>query len=477
MFVFHLLYRGEDHAGREAPFRVDYSRLAELRSLLKKEVPFITLTATATKSTKNIIINSLCMKGCVEILANPNRPSTRYSVAVIDIDDLYSSFRWLIEQLQNHNVNTPKVVFFCRQKQHMRDLFELFSVCLGGKAYYMPTDTEPKDDRSRLFAMYHKMTDKHVKRTIEKEFCKPNGSVRVLFCSIAFGMGVNVRNIYLDIHLGPSGDIDDYLQETGRVGRDTSQISHAVLLKFKGCTASKNITKEMKCYINNDTMCRREILLRAFGHTSEDRVLHACCDICARNCKCLCDCKKNDCTCSTKCLHNEYLSEMEKHLLNICQENAASKSTAKVNNVTQKNAARLRTYLFDLRLTLTSSSGTSNASNEVNLLTGIDITTGYSKSLIDSIVKNINYIKDKSYLSDNFPFFSNEHVKRTWEIIELVLDNNDSDDDDDDESDNVINETYPDSVQVCNSETGYSSHCNSINSDNSTEEFSEESDY
>jgi hypothetical protein len=89
-------------------------------------------------------------------------------------------------------------------------------------------------------------------------------------------------------------------------------------------------------------------------------------------------------------------------------------------------------------------------------------------------VKNINYIKDKSYLSDNFPFFSNEHVKRTWEIIELVLDNNDSDDD---ESDNVINETYPDSVQVCNSETGYSSPCNSINSDNSTEEFSEESDY
>ena len=72
MFVFHLLYRGEYHAGREAPFRVDYSRLAELRSLLKKEVTFITLTVTATKSTKNIIINSLCMKGCVEILANPN---------------------------------------------------------------------------------------------------------------------------------------------------------------------------------------------------------------------------------------------------------------------------------------------------------------------------------------------------------------------------------------------------------------------
>ena len=46
------------------------------------------------------------------------------------------------------------------------------------------------DDRSRLFAMYHKKTHSDVKKTVETQFCKEDGSVRVVFCTIAFGMGV-----------------------------------------------------------------------------------------------------------------------------------------------------------------------------------------------------------------------------------------------------------------------------------------------
>ena len=51
--------------------------------------------------------------------------------------------------------------------------------------------------------MYHKKTDKLVKGTIETEFCKENGTVRVVFCTIAFGIGVNVEDAYNGIHLGP----------------------------------------------------------------------------------------------------------------------------------------------------------------------------------------------------------------------------------------------------------------------------------
>ena len=39
----------------------------------------------------------------------------------------------------------------------------------------------------------------------------PSGSCRVLFATIAFGMGINISNIFLVIHLGPPSDIDDYL--------------------------------------------------------------------------------------------------------------------------------------------------------------------------------------------------------------------------------------------------------------------------
>lgn len=272
-------FRGKGHVSEEA-FRADYGRLEELRSLMRKELPFITLTAAATAATKAGIINDLCLQGCIEVFDSPNRPNTCYSVVEVNIDDLYSPFCWLIEMLEKNNVSTPKVIILCRRRQHMKYFFELFSRCLGVGAYY-------RDDRNRLFAMYYKKTHNLVKETVEKKFCKADGVVRVLICSIAFGMGINIKEAYLDSHLRPSGDLDDYLQETGRIGRDSSQISHAVLLKYKGCSASRNITKEIKSYVKNTTMCRRKILLKHFNTSVPETVLHACCDVCAKICKCL----------------------------------------------------------------------------------------------------------------------------------------------------------------------------------------------
>ena len=103
------------------------------------------------------------MQGCIQVLANPNRDNIRYAVVTVDIDNLYTSFSWLIDELLNKTVNTPKVIVFCRRKQHMKDLYELFSHHLGKKAYYMFNGNEPVDDRSRLFAMYH---------TLQKMMCK-----------------------------------------------------------------------------------------------------------------------------------------------------------------------------------------------------------------------------------------------------------------------------------------------------------------
>ena len=59
-----------------------------------------------------------------------------------------------------------------------------------------------------------------VKEVVEREIVKPNGSVRAFFYTIAFGMGVNVQGASFVIHMGPSSDLDDYVQECGRVGRD-----------------------------------------------------------------------------------------------------------------------------------------------------------------------------------------------------------------------------------------------------------------
>lgn len=138
---------------------------------------------------------------------------------------------------------------------------------------------------------------------MEKEFCKANGIVRVVFCTVAFGVGVDVKGAQLVIHLGLTSALDDYLQECGRVGRDTNQMSHAVLLKYKRCTRSKNISKPMKDYIKNTSECRRVILMKAFSkNPTKGDIGLACCDICAKTCTCKCCCSAPNCNYSDQLL-------------------------------------------------------------------------------------------------------------------------------------------------------------------------------
>lgn len=71
--------------------------------------------------------------------------------------------------------------------------------------------------------VYRPITDhlakNHLMTEQEKEFCKEDGTVTIVFCTIAFGMGVNIKGANLVIHMGPSSDLDDYLQESGGIGQ------------------------------------------------------------------------------------------------------------------------------------------------------------------------------------------------------------------------------------------------------------------
>ena len=53
-------------------------------------------------------------------------------------------------------------------------------------------DTERKVSTC-LFDMYHATITDEEKAAILESFSKPNGTCRVLFATIAFGMGINIR--------------------------------------------------------------------------------------------------------------------------------------------------------------------------------------------------------------------------------------------------------------------------------------------
>ena len=48
---------------------------------------------------------------------------------------------------------------------------------------------------------------------------QPDGVVRIVFATVALGMGVNLQGVNTIIHYGAPRSIDDYFQESGRGGR------------------------------------------------------------------------------------------------------------------------------------------------------------------------------------------------------------------------------------------------------------------
>ena len=83
----------------------------------------------------------------------------------------------------------------------MRGLFWYFQIEMGNSQY---SEECKQDDTGRLFAMYHQKTDPEIQASVSLPFAQPTGVIRVLFCTIAFGMGNDTKGVKTVIHYGPA---------------------------------------------------------------------------------------------------------------------------------------------------------------------------------------------------------------------------------------------------------------------------------
>ena len=68
--------------------------------------------------------------------------------------------------------------------------------------------------------MFTSCTENSLKYKIVQSFVDSHSNLRVVVASSAFGMGLDCECVREIIHWGPSKDIDSYVQESGRAGRD-----------------------------------------------------------------------------------------------------------------------------------------------------------------------------------------------------------------------------------------------------------------
>ena len=272
------IFRGDN-------FRQEFSNLGEIRCLIPPSINLLALTATATVTTRKKIQCILGMKDPVIIAVSPDKANMSYWVK--ERGTIEETFAPLAAMLRNERTKMPRVIIFCRRCEDCASIYDFFLSTL--KHEFTEPISAPNVSKFRLVDMYTSVTQKEVQERIVKSFSCATASLRIVVCTIAFGMGIDCAGVNQVIHWRPSADVESYMQECGRAGRN-GQASSAVIYVNKSDLSIRTTSKEMKNYCVQQQMCRRSILCSHFDCSTAQVIGCACCDICSKNCECT-DCK------------------------------------------------------------------------------------------------------------------------------------------------------------------------------------------
>lgn len=177
-------------------FRTDYLKLAEVRSLLGNP-PCLAITATATTEVQQDIVQLLKLTNYKKHIYSVDRPNialiVKKSPASIDgkIDELVH----LSKSLEG-----PGIIYASTRKWTEELVRTLKNNGINNVSYY------------------HGGMNNDDRLLIQQQFI--NDELQLICCTSAFGMGINKSNIRFVIHFHFPLQLEAYLQEIGRAGRD-----------------------------------------------------------------------------------------------------------------------------------------------------------------------------------------------------------------------------------------------------------------
>jgi ATP-dependent DNA helicase RecQ len=218
-------------------FRVDYLYIGDFikqlqeKKNLSEPIPVSCFTATAKRNVIDDIREYFKEKLSLDLevfLSNASRSNLHYCVFDKQTEEeKYYAIRDLIEEK-----NCPTIVYVSRTNKAYKLAQRLMQDGYQARPYHGKMDKKEKSENQDAFI---------------------NGDVQIMVATSAFGMGVDKKDVGLVIHYEISDSLENYVQESGRAGRDEN-ISADCFVLFNDEDLSKHFT-----LLNQSKISIREI--------------------------------------------------------------------------------------------------------------------------------------------------------------------------------------------------------------------------
>ena len=243
-------------------FRPNYGKLGALRQALGSP-PVLAFTATAGKQGQRRILESLGIPEARVVVTGVNRPNIRF-VRLANIDDQgrYSLIMSLLRVMPHGRAMlfVPTVNIGKQVQVGFRSL--------GLDLPFFHSKLGTATDRDMLLGRFTGRLDP---------------PVRVIICTNAFGMGLDLPDVRLLVHWQHPASVEDYLQEFGRAGRDGRPSVAVMFTGDKDEGLLRFMARKTSAKADGDEVFKASVLDVKLGAIEDMRRIATSRDSCVRN--------------------------------------------------------------------------------------------------------------------------------------------------------------------------------------------------